>query len=178
MAISLDSFLRLRDDKKGFARIEQLVEARTNAQKAMDAARAAFDAASRELEQLGIIIVSGAGESGRSIGAGGSASKRRGRPPGSKNKARATTATALTGGGNGNFGKKAAKRGPKAGGERRSSDDYVKALDEIGAEFTKAGKDDIRGPDLVKAMKARGFTSKQVVMNQVRDHKGWKRKGE
>lgn len=185
MAISLADLTRLRSDKGGFAHIETLLGKRAAAAKAAEAAIADLAKATAALREIGIEVEDGAGgagsgggdvSGGRGVGVGGGGrgmnGRRRGRPPGSKNKpkAKAVGATAVA-------APKAAKRGPKPHGARRSGEDYVKALDEIGAEFAKAGKTDIKGPDIVAAMKSRGFASKQVVMNFVRDHKGWTMKG-
>lgn len=181
MAITLNDITRLRGNGGSFARLESLIGKRAAAQKAAEAAHADLVKATAGLRSLGI-VVDDAGGGGDVSGGRSVAGRRRGRPPGSKNKVKAKAM--VTGGeggssvGNGRAAKKGAKRGPKTGGERRSGEDYAKALDEVGAEFAKAGKTEITGPDIVGAMRKRGFTSKQVVMNQVRDHKAWKRKGE
>lgn len=186
MAISLNDLVRLRGDKGNFARIETLINKRAAAEQAAAAAHADLAKATDALRSLGIevddAVGGGGGNRGGSSGGGrGKYGKRRGRPPGSKNnvKAKATSAGTKGGGsvGNARAGTMATKRGPKPGAARRSGEDYVKALDEVGAEFAKAGKTDIAGPDIFAAMRKRGFTSKQVVMNQARAHKGWTMKG-
>lgn len=69
-------------------------------------------------------------------------------------------------------------RAPRAPvGLQRSSDEYLDALDAIGQGFLNEARANIAGPDIVKAMTARGFPSKQGIMKQLKDHPRWSASG-
>lgn len=160
MAITLSDIMALRADKNLFARVDKLVESRAAAMKAAEAARSDLSKAEAELRELGIDVGGGAGNGGT----GRSAKGRKGGVP----QARGPGRTAKSQGARGSAG---------SPGGRKTTADYAAALDDVGAEFAKAGKTDITGPDIFAAMRKRGFTSKQVVMNQARAHKRWTMKG-
>ncbi|MBK6940300.1 MAG: hypothetical protein IPH13_08860 [Planctomycetes bacterium] len=177
MAITLSDIMALRADKNLFARVDKLVESRAAAIKAAEAARSDLAKAEAELRELGIDVSGGAGKRG----AGGAATGRKGgvpsaRGPGRPAKDQSARVSAATAGGEGGSSVGNGKS-HAAGGGRKTTADYAAALDEVGAEFAKAGKTDITGPDIFAAMSKRGFTSKQVVMNQARAHKAWTMKG-
>lgn len=157
MAISLDDLLALRSDKATLTRIDALIQRREDAQKSIATAQADLSAAAAELLKLGIEV-----EGPAARGRGQARSPRVGRRP----KRGGPQARKLPG----------AKRGPKIGGTRRSAEDYVKALDAVGAEIGKA-EEGVAGPAIVAAMAKRGFSSKPVVMTHMRAHKAWKMKG-
>lgn len=69
-------------------------------------------------------------------------------------------------------------RAPRAPvGLQRSSEEYLDALDAIGQGFLNEARDKITGPDIVEAMTARGFPSKQGIMKQLKDHPRWSASG-
>jgi hypothetical protein len=159
VSITLNELMRLREDKSTFSRIESLIEQRNKATKALEAAHAELANSQKELARLGI-----------TIDATGTPGRKRGRPLGSVNK------------------KTGAKPGPKpgrkpgrpkgsGGGSRKSAEDYQAALNAIGVEMSKAGLEEIKGPDIVSAMAKKGFGSKQVVMIQLRENPSWKMQG-
>ncbi len=163
MAITLNELMKLREDKQTFARIEQLIEQRAKAQKAIESAQGDLATAEKELAALGIAVDGSPVKLTKS----GVPAKKRGPKPGAK-RGRKPGRPAGSG---------AAPKAAAGGGGRMASEDYQKALDEIGQEMNKAGVDDIKGPDIVDAMAARGFKSKQVVMIQLRKNKSWKMTG-
>lgn len=61
--------------------------------------------------------------------------------------------------------------------QRRGTDEYVDALDALGREFGHLGRNDLTGPEIVKAMASRGFPSKQGVMRAVKEHERWTMSG-
>ncbi|MBL8769418.1 MAG: hypothetical protein JNL94_18745 [Planctomycetes bacterium] len=163
MAITLNELMKLREDKQTFARIEQLIEQRAKANKAIEAARLDLAGAEKELAALGIAVDGSPVKLTKS----GVPAMKRGPKPGAK-RGRKPGRPAGSG---------AARASSGGAGGRMSADDYQKALDDIGQEMNKADVADIKGPDIVSAMARRGFKSKQVVMIQLRKNKSWKMTG-
>ncbi|MBK6939108.1 MAG: hypothetical protein IPH13_02730 [Planctomycetes bacterium] len=156
--------MKLREDKQTFSRIEQLIEQRNKASKAIESAQLDLSNTEKELAALGIAVDGPAVKLTKK----GVPAMKRGPKPGAK-RGRKPGRPAGSGA--------AAKPASSGGGGRMASEDYQKALDEVGQEMNKAGVDDIKGPDIVAAMVRKGFKSKQVVMIQLRQNKGWKMTG-
>lgn len=167
MAITLNELMKLREDKQTFSRIEQLIDQRAKASKAIETAQADLSNTERELAALGISVEGSAVKLTKM----GVPAMKRGPKPGAKRGRKPGRPV----------GSGAAPKAPKAqssgGGGRMASGDYQTALDEIGQDMNKAGVTDIKGPDIVAAMTRRGFKSKQVVMIQLRQNKNWKMTG-
>lgn len=167
MAITLNELMKLREDKQTFSRIEQLIEQRNKASKAIEAAQLELSNTEKELAALGIAV----GGPAVKLTKMGVPALKRGPKPGAK-RGRKPGRPAGSG-----AGRKASSGGGGGGGGRMASEDYQKALDEVGQDMNKAGVEDIKGPDIVAAMVRKGFKSKQVVMIQLRQNKNWKMTG-
>lgn len=164
MAITLNELMKLREDKQTFSRIEQLIEQRNKASKAIESAQLELSNTEKELAALGIAVDGPAVKLTKK----GVPALKRGPKPGAK-RGRKPGRPAGSGA--------AAKPARGGGGGRMASEDYQKALDDVGQEMNKAGVEDIKGPDIVAAMVRKGFKSKQVVMIQLRQNKNWKMTG-
>lgn len=147
MSITLNELIALRQDTKTMARIDELLEQRSAAEKAIEQGQLDLLAANAALAELGIDVEEEAEDE-----AAVAKPRKPGRPRREPGPVGATES-------------------------RRGTDEYVDALDSIGREFAHTGRYVVTGNEIVKAMAGRGFPSKQGVMRCVKSHERWSMSG-